>query len=428
MKILQINKFYPFEGLEKTKRESDLPYSYGGAETVMLSISRLLRERGHEVFFFSMQHPKGLRSQYSDYFVPYMNMQGSPGPAEQIKIAGRILYSREARKRLATFLDRHSVDIVHLHNIQHQISPSILHELKKRRIPAVMSLNDYKMVCPSYGMLNHGKVCELCKGGKFYNCTRTRCHKNSYGKSLLVTMESYLHHDILKSYRDIKCYICPSMFIVNKVREMGLKGNFSYLPHFVYADEWKPSGAEKADYVVYCGRLSGEKGIKTLIKAVKEERVPVKIIGDGPLETDIRNYISNNKLANIELSGYLDKRRLKEQIEKSRFLIMPSEGYEVFGMVIIESFALGVPVIASKSGGIGEIVKDGETGLLFKPGDTDDLRSKIRFLLSDPARVAVMGQNARRLAENKYNPGLYYERLMEVYNNAIMLKNEVLKR
>ena len=418
MRVLQINKFYPFEKIEG--KEPSRPYSYGGSEAVVLSTSLLLKKYGHEVLFFSMNHPDGLQSEFSDYFIPYVDFGGNSF-ARNLESAANIFYSGEARKMLGRLLDAHPVDIAHLHNFHHQISPSILLELRKRKIPVVMSLHDYKLVCPSYNMLNHDRICELCKGGRFYNSFRTRCHKNSFSKSLIVTMESYLNHDILNSYKDIKCYICPSRFIMDKTQEMGLKGNFIHIPHFVDPSRFRAYSEKEKDVRsgVYWGRLSVEKGVDTLLSAVTGSPVNMMIVGDGPLQGKVEGRINKEEIINVRLFPRLYGEDLISMVNSNAFSVLPSEWYEVFGLTIIESYAMGMPVIGARIGGIPELIKDGETGLLFEPGNADDLRSKIKDLISDPAKAIRMGRNGRTVVEQEHGPDLYYQRLMEVYNKAI---------
>lgn len=385
----------------------------------MFELSELLKEEGHQVLFFSMKHGSNLPTEFSRYFVEEIDYDKKHSLRGQIGIFFNTLYSREAEKKLSKLIDDFQPDIAHLHNFNHQLTPSILFGLKKKKVPVVMTVHDYKLACPSYSMFNAGRICELCKGQRFYRCVTARCHKGSFAKSLLAALESYLHHRILKSYSNIKYFICPSRFVMEKMKEMGMAGNFVHLPHFVDREAWAVSAGEKKDYIVYCGRLSAEKGIGTLIEALKGGAVDTRIIGEGPLKKGIEERIKKDKSENIKLLGYLNGKELAEEVGKSRCLVMPSEWYEVFGMSVIEAFASESPVIGSRIGGMPEIIEDGETGFLFEPGNAGELRSKILNLLNNPAKASQMGKNARALVENKYNAELHYERLMRVYNDAI---------
>ena len=420
MKILQINKFYPFEENCGAGKEPSRPYSFGGTEAAMLDTARLLKEHGHEVISFAMKHPDGLKSQFSDYFIPYIDFDRG-GFIEKLKIAANTLYSSEARKRLGRLLDDYPADIAHLNNFHHQLSPSILFELKRRNVPAVMTMHDYKLACPSYRMLNHGRICELCKGGKFYNSFRTRCHKDSFAKSLVVTLEGYLHNDILNSYKSIKYYICPSSFLMNKAQEMGLEGNFVKIPNFVDASRFKPYAGKGRDIKngVYWGRLSEEKGLGTLLDAVKGLPVNITIIGGGPLRGKLEERIRQEEIGNVRLLGSMCGEEFLSAVSKNAFSILPSEWYENNPISIIEAFALGMPVIGARIGGIPELVREGTTGLLFESGNANELSDNISWLCDNAGKAAQMAVNARAVAEKEYNPEVYYQRLMDVYNKAL---------
>src|SRR4030066_2311129 len=254
--ILHINKFH---------------YLRGGSEAVYFGTANLLESHGHRSLFFSMHHPENLPCETGQYFMPYVDLNtNGNGLMGQLKAAGRILYSFDAKRRLSTLLEKHPVDIAHLHNIHHQISPSILHELKNRKIPVVMTLHDYKMVCTSYSMLVNGRVCEACYGGKYYEAIKKGGLKGSLVKSGLAALEMYLHHTILDIYNNVNVFISPSLFLKDKLAEMGFKKEVVHLPNFIDAGRFEKfiSREDKRENsVVYFGRLSQEKGLWTLIDA-----------------------------------------------------------------------------------------------------------------------------------------------------------------
>ncbi len=404
MKILQINKFF---------------YVKGGAERYLFNISDLLKSKGHEVAFFSMEHSKNADSQWNRYFVQNVEYNKKHSLKEEVSIFKKTLYSYEAKSKLWQLIDEFKPDIVHLHNFNHQLSPSILSALNIRNIPVVMTMHDLKLVCPSYSMLNHGKVCELCKGKRFYYCATTRCHKNSFKKSLLATLESYLHHQILNSYKNIKCFICPSKFIMNKMQEMGLRGEFIHLSNFVDSNSFKPAIARINKKFIYWGRLSLEKGIFTLISAFKGLSAELEIIGEGPLKQEIEGELKKNNIGNVKLLGYLSGEVLFDKIKDSFAAIIPSEWYENNPISVLEAFALGIPVIGSRIGGIPELVRDGLTGITFEAGDSFDLREKISNALKNPNRIIEMGKNARQFAEQELNSENHYQKLIEIYSQAL---------
>ncbi|MDP8265841.1 MAG: glycosyltransferase family 4 protein [Candidatus Aceula meridiana] len=403
MKILQINKFF---------------YLKGGPERYMFNVSELLKSKGHEIAFFSMEHEDNKPCEWSKYFIKNINYAKKHGIAEQFYILKNTLCSREAESKISQLIYNFKPDIAHVHNFNHQLTPSILFALRRKNIPIVMTMHDYKLVCPSYSMLNHGKICELCKGKRFYHCATTKCHKNSFTKSLLASLESYFHHQILSSYRPIKRFICPSKFIMNKMQEMGLAGHFVYLPNFTDISHFKPSGFSRNKKFTYWGRLSTEKGVITLLRAFENLSADLEIIGEGPLRGKIEEEIKIKKIKNIKLLGYLKGNVLFDKIGSSFAAIMPSECYENNPISVLEAFALRLPVIGSRIGGIPELVINGETGLLFEPGKVGDLREKIKYSLDNPDKLKQFSKNAYDLNKKRFNEQLHYDSLIKVYNDA----------
>ena len=404
MKILLINKFL---------------YPKGGDAIVVLATGKLLSEKGHRVFFWGMGHPMNPEYPYSEYFVDNIEYEGRLSQKQKMSNALKILYSFEAKKKIKKLLVQESFDIIHLHNFAHQISPSILDVFKKHNIPVVMTMHDYKLVCPSYSMLQDGKPCERCKGGRYYWCFLRKCTKNSHLKSLVNTVEMYLHHRIMHIYDSIDVFISPSKFLKEKLKEMGFKHKIGYLPNFIYPGEFTPQYENKERSICYLGRLSYEKGIPTLIEAMRGSDIKLKIIGDGPLRERLWAKSKSEKVNNVEFLGYKTGEELKNEIRNSMAVVLPSEWYENNPRTVLEAFALGKPVIGARIGGIPELVKDGETGYTFEAGNVEDLRSKILMLTMSPNKIIHMGKNARRFVEEYFNSEKHYQELMKIYQMAI---------
>ena len=393
-------------------------YRKGGAESSFFITADLLRRKGHNVIFFSMQDERNDPSEYERYFVSNVDYE-KPGLKNKIGAAIKLLYSFEAKNKVEQLIKREKPDIAHLNNIYHQISPSIIHGLKKFNIPVVMTLRDYKLVCASYNMLVQGKACEACKDGKYYHCFLKGCVKGSKAKSLLNTIEMYLHHKILSIYDLVDIFISPSRFLKNKMEEMGAKGKFVYLPNFVRVDEFQPQYAWSENSIVYFGRLSEEKGLMTLVKAMKAiPEISLKIIGEGPLRGHLESEIGKNVIGNVRFLGYKSGEELHAEIRNSMFVVLPSEWYENNPRTIIEGFALGKPAVAARIGGILELVRDDETGFTFQAGDPEDLKQKILLLAKNPEKILLMGKRARSFVEQELNPEKHYEKLMEIYRQA----------
>ncbi|MBD3413070.1 MAG: glycosyltransferase [Candidatus Aminicenantes bacterium] len=403
MKILLVNKFF---------------YLKGGAERAFFDTAELLKRKGHEILSFSMKHPNNKESSFSNYFVSPVDFNQISGFGNKIKAAGRILYSVESQKKISELMEYKRPGLVHLHNIHSQISPSILFAIKKYNLPVVMTLHDYKLACPVYTFFRDQKPCEKCSGQHYYHCLIHKCSKSSYFKSLLNTLEMYLHHQLLHIYGLVDAFICPSRFLYEKISETGYQFKSHYLPNFIHFDKYVPSYTWEDKTLVYFGRLSEEKGLSTLCEAAKGLDIKVKIIGDGPLKHDLEKKVSQENIKNIIFTGYQKGRHLYDHIKNSMAAVLPSLWYENNPRMILESFALGKPVIGSRIGGIPELVMDEKTGFTFKPGDAQDLRDKILYLTKNPVRIKQMGRHSRQWAERHFQPEIHFKKLMRIYKTV----------
>ena len=405
MKILLINKFF---------------YLKGGSETVFFEEADLLKRNRHQVAFFSMFDNRNLSCPQSRYFINHIDYETPVKNVKQkIRQSLKILYSLEAKEKIEKLVSDYQIDVAHLHNVYHQISPSILDVFAKNRIPTAMTLHDYKLVCPSYRMLADGKPCEKCKNGKYFWCFLKKCTKGSYAKSLLNVVEMYLHHKILQIYDKIDVFISPSMFLKKKLKEIGFKKEIVHLPNFIDARDYMPKYSFDEKTICYFGRLSEEKGLFTLLNAVKGIDVELKIIGDGPIKENLKSKVKTEKLDNVGFLEHKSGRELKNEIRTCMAVVLPSEWYENNPKTVLEAFALGKPVIGARIGGIPELVKDGRTGLTFEPGNSDDLRSKIESLLKNPGQITEIGKKARKFVEESLNPEEHYRQLMKIYQLAM---------
>lgn len=413
MKILLINKFL---------------YLKGGDAISTLTTGKILSENGHQVVFWGMDHPDNPPYAYADLFVSHVDFEASGGLSFKARTAMNILYSFEAGKKMAALLKKFQPDVVHLNNFAHQIGPAILDVIKKYKIPVLMTMHDYKMVCPTYSMLCKGEVCEKCKNGRFYHCGINRCTKGSLFKSMVNVAEMYLHHRVLHIYDKIDLYISPSRFLKDKVEEMGLKSEVVYLPNCVDVAGFEAGFEWQEKSIVYVGRLSHEKGVETLIDAVKGiPELRLKIIGDGPLTGILEEKIRNENIGNVSFLGYRTGNDLHDEIRKSMFLVIPSEWYENNPLIVIEAFALGKPVLGADIGGIPELVSDWETGLCFRSCDVGDLREKLRLMLENKDRFKKMGRTAREYVETYLNSDIYYTKLTALYEKAGRKANQRLQ-
>ncbi|OPX18432.1 hypothetical protein BXT86_01140 [candidate division WOR-3 bacterium 4484_100] len=407
MDILLINTFH---------------YNRGGDCIYTFELADLLRGKRHKVVHFAMEHPLNFTSEYSKYFVPEIDLLRELKKKSLIsglKVLNRAIYSNISKKKLSLLLDEHPVDIAHIQNIHGHITPSVFHILKKRNIPIVWTLHDYFLLCPNSTFYSKGKVCEACRGNKFYKAVINRCRKNSFAASVIVVFEEYIHR-LLGLLRLVDYFITPSLFLKKKLVENKFpEDKIVHIPNFISID----NGIERnrsGPYALYGGRLSYEKGLKTLIRAVSSvSGIKLLIAGDGPYRKEIEKEVDSVNKHRIEFLGHQPRNVLLGLIKGAMFIIIPSEWYENFPYSILETFASGRPVVGAKIGGIPELIKEGETGLLFEPGNTEDLAEKIRWMFEHPAEREKMGQRAREYVLQEYNPDLHYERIMEVYHRAI---------
>jgi glycosyltransferase involved in cell wall biosynthesis len=405
MKVLMINKFY---------------YLRGGAERSLFEIKKVLEARGHRVIPFSMQDERNEPTPFARYFVDNVEFNQDHSLREKVGIVPRVIYFRQARRRLEKLLRKERVDVAHLHNIAHQISPSILDSLKKFSIPVLQKLCDYKLICPTYLMLANGQVCERCRGGRYYHAALQRCNKGSLSASLLNVAEMYAHRVLGIYRRNVDLYIAPSRFLGRKLRENGINNvPILYLPNFIDTDAYTPQyGGE--NYCVYFGRLSSEKGVMTLIRSMRGLKgFRLLIVGEGLERRALQDLARQEGLSNVQFVGYLQGEDLKDAVKNSLFVVVPSQCYDNCPNSILESFALGKPVIGAQIGGIPELITYGSDGLLFNPGDEQGLRDRIQRLACDREGTIKMGRNAREKVERKYSVEVYYQKLMTAYGRVL---------
>lgn len=347
-------------------------------------------------------------------------------PVKKIITILQIPWSFSSYKKVRQIIRLEKPDIIHVHNVFPLLSPSIYYAADSEGIPVIQTLHDFRFICPVAFLIRDGKICEECINTSPLRSIRYGCFKGSRLKTLPLALMIKLHQSLNTFKVRISAYICLTEF----QREIFIKSGFDkkrifVKPNFI-EDTFNPSKNTVGDYVIFIGRLGAEKGIKTLIEAWRAlPDIPLKIIGSGPESLEIKKLVERFKINNVEFTGILKHYECMNMLRNSRFLIMPSICYETFGLVIIEAFSHAKPVIASKLGAMAELVKDGYTGFLFKPGDAEDLRKKVKMLFREPKNCIIMGQNARREYEEKYTPDKNYELLMAIYQKVISDKANI---
>ncbi|MEF8787493.1 MAG: glycosyltransferase [Planctomycetota bacterium] len=399
MKVVQVNKY-----LEPR----------AGADIVMLRTARLLRRKGHEVVLMGMEPRPGEEPDFPTYSVCPVDYDNMQFWRERAAAAGRLLYSLEAKRCMQRLIERERPDVIHFHNIYHQLSPSIIDAAAEAGVPCGMTLHDYKLTCGIYCHNRRGIVCEKCRDGRYLNVLRYRCTENSLPKSLLNAVEMYLHHTVLRIYRQVDAFIAPSQFMKDKMQELGFRGRFVRLPYFLDADDFSPSHCPESRRIVYFGRLAPEKGLFTLLDAMQGLDLHLEVVGRGPLEKPLERKVARDGLDNVSFEGFQQQAELRRTIAGCRFAVVPSIWYENYPVSVMEAFALGKPVVGADIGGIPELIGD-DRGLLFEPGSAEDLQGAMQRLSSDPGRVESMGRNARSFVERELSPEEHYEKLCHIY-------------
>lgn len=314
-------------------------------------------------------------------------------------------------------------DIAHLHNIYHQLSPSILYVLNRLDIPTIMTLHDYKLICPSIDMIWNDAPCEKCLGGGYIHALRRRCFKGSFLTTALSVAEAALHRTTRIYHRAVNIFISPSRFL----KDLHASGGFDthkieVLPNFIRIGKIEPSYSGNG-CGLFLGKVIKIKGVFTLVAAM--ERLPeacMAIAGRGESLQEITEIIQKKKIENVYLEGFVSGNPLLRLTGGTSYVVLPSEWYENNPIVILEAFAHGKPVIGSRIGGIPELIEDGKNGFLFTPGDADELAEKVKYLSDHPEEAAEMGRRARATVEREYSAQVHYRKLMRIYERAIDMR------
>lgn len=327
------------------------------------------------------------------------------------------LWNPVAYRRVREAIRVHRPDIVHVHNTFPLASPAVVHAAKAEGVPVVMTLRNYRLLCVNALFFREGEVCETCLGRLPWRGVLHKCYRESRATSSVVAGMLTLHW-VLGTWGLVDRFIALTEFARKKFVEGGLPAEKVVVkPNFVHPDLGPGEG--RGGYALFVGRLSPEKGVRTLLKAWERlrERISLKVVGDGPLVKEV--HLATQRVQEVEWLGRKSLEEVYALMGEAAFLVFPSEWYETFGRVAIEAFAKGTPVIASDLGAVGEVTKNGRNGLHFRPGDPEDLAAKVEWLLSHPQELARMRREARAEYEAKYTAERNYEQLMAIYHGVL---------
>jgi len=395
-------------------------YPSGGDWTYVENVTNLYKQHGHNVIPFSMKDDRNYPSAYADYFIENIDYKKvKPGLAAGIKVVTKSIYSTEAQKNLERLLATVKIDFAHINVIHHYITPTILKILKQRNIPIIWTLHEYTPICPESTFISHGKICERCYGGAFYNCVTHTCKKGSYLASTVAALENYVHN-YLDYYAYVDHYLCPSVFLYEKFKAFNFHTDkLVQLYHgYNYAEIDAALAVPKTNdekYIVFVGRLEKIKGAHTVLKAMLMcPDIKLKIVGDGTQENELQKFKEAHNLKNVTFLGKQNKQQTLQIINDAQFLICASEWYEVLGFTVVEAMALKKPVIGSAIGAIPEMVINNNTGFLFEPGNAQQLAGLITSLYNAPDKIAEMGKNARHHITGLINTEKHFEGLQKL--------------
>lgn len=391
----------------------------GGAEVFYHEVGRVLSEQGHQVAYFSAMNDAA-ETPRRDYFPSVASYSEGGSFAKAINFP-RMVYNPKAKKAMASLIADFKPDIIHAFAIYVQLTPSILDAAREAGVPVVMSCNDYKHICPNYKLYHHGTICEECKGGKFYRAIVNRCCHDSIAYSVASTVEAYAHNWINIYRKNVHTFLFASEFMAHKTEQFWGKETFRWRMLRNPFDARKhTSSNEFWNYALYFGRLIDEKGVNVLLEAAAMARdVPLVVVGDGPDMDKLKKHAASQGLIHVQFVGAKWGDELDQILQGCRFVVVPSLWHENFPYVILQSFAMGKPVIGSNRGGIPELVAHGKRGLVYEATDAAALADAMHLLMADSDRTKQMGDAAKQYVDAEFNDERIYANLMQIYNEVL---------
>ncbi len=412
MRILIVNKFL---------------FPNGGSESYIFGLGEELSRQGHEVQYFGMEHAGRIVGNRTESYTSEIDFH-APGP-EKFAAPFRLLYSREARRKLRAVLDDFRPEAVHLNNINFQLTPSVIDEVRAwdrrngSRTRIIFTAHDSQWMCPGHLLRipSTGERCRRCVDGSVWNCAVHRCIHDSRLRSILGSMEGWIYRH-RKTYAQVDAVICPSAFMAEILSHHPMLGSKCVVMHnFVNLPERKMQGAP-GGYVLYFGRYGEEKGLREMLSAVRLcGEIPFVLAGRGELQPEVDAAVREagtlaDGTSHLKDVGFQSGEALRRFIREARLVVFPSVCHENCPLSLMEAQAAGVPVIASALGGIPELMEDGRTGLLVPAGDPGKLADAILTLWSDPGRCRTFGDRAAEMAAGRYRSvASYVESLLPYY-------------
>lgn len=397
----------------------------GGPERYYFNIKEILEKNGHDVIPFSVKSSRNFPNGYEKYFLDivddevYFAQAKKKTPKMILKSFTRMFYSFEAKNKMKQLIRDTQPDLVYIMQMHNKISPSIVDAAREMKVPVVHRISDFQYMCPNALFYNDRiGVCEDCLKGRRFSCVKYKCVLNSPVYSGIKMMAKWLH-DTMKVHKRIDAFVVPSEFTLGKLNEYGIPmEKLNHIPTFFNLKEINPK-VEYKPFVLFVGRIEKQKGLMTLVKAFETLPYELKIIGfsnDG-YEDELKSYLG--KRDNIQFLGRKNFEEIVPYLKSCLCTTVPSEWYDNFPNVVLESYAYKKAVIATDFGSLQYMVEEGYTGLKFKYADLDDFRKKITYMFEHPEEAKVMGENGYKLIESKYSPETHYQSLMRVFDKVL---------
>lgn len=389
------------------------------ADAYAEDLAQLQHVAGHEVTFFGMRHPANRIYQYERSFPSHVEFDPDrAGPVDKVKGVGRATWSPSASHGMDDVLADFQPDVVHLHDVYGELSPSVLRPVAKRGIPAVMTLHDYTLACPTHELMDHGRPCTACITGGPMQAVRRRCG-SSLARSAAAAIRTSLHR-MTHAYAPVHRFLCPSWFLADVMRSANV---FPYRLHvqeyFVDTDAIVPGHLPGED-AVYHGPLTADRGVDVLVRAWP--RVPggahLHVVGDGPERATLEALAEELAPGRVTFHGELDTAKAHGLIRGAVCVVSPSVAHDSQASSVLEAFACGRPVVATKLGALPEVVDPGVDGELVAPGDPEALADAVASLLAAPDRAADMGDAARAKAERRFAPTAHADAIEHHYEDV----------
>lgn len=399
----------------------------GGPERYMFNIKDVLENHGHTVIPFSVKHNLNEKSDYESYFLDkigggeetYFSEYKKNNISDLLRLVGRLFYSFEAKNKFSKLIRATKPDLIYILNFENKISPSIIDASKKFKLPVVLRISDFGLICAAniFFLNKRQEICEKClKHGK-YNLVLNKCFHDSYLYSTLK-YSSYLLHNLLNINNKISAFVIPSNFTKTKFIESGIPSDkVAHIPTF-FNNKNTNEEIYYDDYALYIGRIDPDKGLKTLVDAFINTNNKLMIIGfsSSNYEEYLKNYLVG-KSHSISFLGKMNFSEIKPYLQRCCFTVVSSEWFDNFPNTILESFAFKKAVIATNIGSLKELVEDNETGLLFQYRNPDDLKSKVIELLSDKTKAKQLGENGYAKLHSEFSQENHYNNLFALFNS-----------